>query len=191
MLRPEYFLAIVLFHCLPVFAGNPYRLTDDPARRLQLPDRTDHLPYAAEVRTAAAKHRLTPALLHALIAQESAYRNDAVSSAGAQGLMQLMPATATRFGVRDSHSAGQNINAGAAYLRLLLDRYDQNLELALAAYNAGEGAVDKYQGKIPPYAETRRYVPAVKARYERVKQEGNPYRLAPAGTWSSAVSIRP
>ena len=191
MWRPEYFLAIALCHCLPAFAGNPYRLADDPARRLQLPDRTDKLPYAGEVRAAAAKHRLTPALLHALIAQESAYRNDAVSSAGAQGLMQLMPATAERFGVRDTHSPHQNINAGAAYLRLLLDRYDQNLELALAAYNAGEGAVDKYQGKIPPYAETRRYVPAVKARYVRAQQEGSPYRLAPAAAWSGTQTVRP
>lgn len=179
-MKTECLLIALFCHCLPAFGGNPYRLVDDPARRLQLRDRTDRLPYAEEVRAAAAKHRLTPALLHALIAQESAYRNDAVSSAGAQGLMQLMPDTAARFGVRDAHSPRQNIEAGAAYLRLLLDRYDQNLELALAAYNAGEGAVDKHRGEIPPYAETRRYVPAVKARYERVQQAGNPYRLTPA-----------
>lgn len=190
-MKPECLLIALLCHCLPVMAGNPYRLVDDPARRMQLPDPTGHLPYAVEVRAAAEKHKLAPALLHALIAQESAYRKDAVSSAGAQGLMQLMPATAARFGVRDAHSPRQNIEAGAAYLRQLLDRYDQNLDLALAAYNAGEGAVAKYQGKIPPYAETRRYVPAVRDRYQRALQEGNPYRLVPAASSPGAQKLRP
>lgn len=158
--------------------ASPYRLqVADNAFRLQLPDRTDHLPYADLVRAAAQRHQLEPALLHAVIAQESGYQAGAVSQAGAQGLMQLMPATAARFGVRDSHAPAQNIEAGARYLRLLLNRYQQNLDLALAAYNAGEGAVDAHGRNIPPYAETRRYVPRVKDRYAIVRDAGNPYRL--------------
>lgn len=158
--------------------ASPYRLqVASNAFRLQLPDRTDHLPYAELVRAAAERHQLEPALLHAVIAQESGYQTGAVSGAGAQGLMQLMPATAARFGVRDSHAPAQNIEAGARYLRLLLNRYQQNLDLALAAYNAGEGAVDAHGRNIPPYAETRRYVPRVKDRYATVRDAGNPYRL--------------
>lgn len=167
--------------------ASQYRLqVASSAFQLQLPDATSHLPYATLIRDAARRHQLEPALLHAVIAKESAYQTTAVSSAGAQGLMQLMPATATRFGVRDTHSAAQNIEAGARYLRLLLNRYQQNLDLALAAYNAGEGAVDAYGKKIPPYAETQRYVPSVKNRYTAVREAGNPYRLR-----QSAVSPLP
>lgn len=171
---------IVLTCCstLQAAEASPYRLqVGSQAFRLQLPDRTDHLPYADLVRAAAQRHQLEPALLHAVIAQESGYQASAVSQAGAQGLMQLMPATAARFGVRDSHAPAQNIEAGARYLRLLLNRYQQNLDLALAAYNAGEGAVDAHGRNIPPYAETRRYVPRVKDRYATVREAGNPYRL--------------
>lgn len=101
-------------------------------------------------------------LLHAVILAESAYDAKAVSSAGAQGLMQLIPATAKRFGVLDSFDPEQNMRGGAAYLKWLLERFDDDLELALAAYNAGEGAVEKYGRSIPPYPETTAYVRKVK-----------------------------
>lgn len=185
MLKPSLLIGLLL--SAQAFAGgNPYRLADKQDYRLQLPDTTGSLPYAAEVRAAAHRHGIEPALLHAVIARESGYRADALSPAGAQGLMQLMPDTAQRFGVRDVHSPRQNIEGGAAYLRVLLDRYGQNLDLALAAYNAGEGAVDAHGREVPPYAETRRYVPAVKLHYEKVRQDGNPYRLR-----TTAVSGKP
>lgn len=106
----------------------------------------------------AEKHRLLPELLHAVIEAESAYDPDAVSHAGAVGLMQLMPMTAKRFGVTDRKDPEQSVEAGATYLRLLLDRFDNDLKLAIASYNAGENAVEKYGRNIPPYRETRHYV---------------------------------
>ncbi len=106
----------------------------------------------------ARRYRLSPALLHAVIRAESAYNHRAVSHAGAQGLMQLMPATAARYGVRDSFDPADNIRGGSAYLRFLLDLFDQDVKLAVAGYNAGEGAVLKYGRSIPPYSETQAYV---------------------------------
>lgn len=135
------------------------------------------MPYDAQVRAAAAGWKLDAALLHAVIATESNHSPTAVSPAGAVGLMQLMPATARRFGVDNPRSPEQNLKGGAAYLRHLLDRFDQNLDLALAAYNAGEGAVEAHRRQIPPYAETRRYVPEVTRRYRELKSRSNPYRL--------------
>ena len=105
-----------------------------------------------------------PRFLHAVIKQESRYKNAAVSHAGAQGLMQLMPATAKRFGNKDPHDAVSNIEAGTKYLKWLLKRFDGDVKLALAGYNAGEGAVDKYNG-IPPYDETQNYVKKIVANY--------------------------
>lgn len=109
----------------------------------------------------AQRYGLLPELLHAVIRAESAYNASAVSHAGAEGLMQLMPATARRYGVRDSFDPDQNVRGGAAYLRDLLDMFDQDLRLALAGYNAGENAVIKYGRRIPPYSETQSYVKIV------------------------------
>ena len=108
--------------------------------------------------------RVSPAFALAVIAVESGGRADAVSGAGAQGLMQLIPATAERFGVTDSLNAGQNIKGGVAYLDWLLKEFDNDPVLALAGYNAGENAVKKHGG-VPPYAETRDYVPKVLAAF--------------------------
>jgi len=107
-----------------------------------------------------------PRFIHAVIWQESKYDQDARSHAGAQGLMQLMPATAKRFGCDgdDLNDPKKNIEAGTKYLSWLLKRFDGNVELALAGYNAGEGAVDKYNG-VPPYNETRNYVKIISQRY--------------------------
>jgi soluble lytic murein transglycosylase-like protein len=116
---------------------------------------------------AARRAALQPELLRAIIAVESAFNPKAVSRAGAQGLMQLHPKTARRYGVGDAFDPEQNVRAGARYLSDLLHRYDNNLELALAAYNAGEDAVDRYGRQIPPYRETQEYVPAVLRLYRR------------------------
>lgn len=113
---------------------------------------------------AANGEGLDPRFVHAVIWQESKYKQAARSHAGAQGLMQLMPATAERFGCEDAYDPESNIKAGTKYLRWLLKRFDGNVELALAGYNAGEGAVDKYNG-IPPYNETRNYVKIISKRY--------------------------
>jgi len=120
------------------------------------PSRRAH--YAAMIEGTARRYHLPPELLHAVIKTESAYNPAALSSAGATGLMQLMPATARRYKVGDIWDPQQNLNGGARYLRYLLDLFEQDLRLALAAYNAGENAVIKYGNRIPPYPETQRYV---------------------------------
>lgn len=114
----------------------------------------------------ANAHELRPALIHAVIRAESAYRADAVSSKGAVGLMQLMPATAERYGVRNREDPEQNVQGGVAYLRDLLDLFDRDLQLALAAYNAGENAVMRYDNTIPPFPETQNYVRKVIRFYQ-------------------------
>ncbi|MBD3307974.1 transglycosylase SLT domain-containing protein [candidate division KSB3 bacterium] len=114
----------------------------------------------------AEAYRLHPELVKAIIKVESNYNARAVSPKGAQGLMQLMPATAKRFGVTDSFDPEENIRGGAKFLRYLFDEFgEQNLELVLAGYNAGEEAVRQYGNKIPPYSETRNYVKRVKSLY--------------------------
>ena len=113
-------------------------------------------------------------LVKAMIRQESNFKIRAVSSKDAQGLMQMIPATAKRFGVTDVFSPDQNIRGGTKYIKWLLDRYHGNLDFALAGYNAGEGKVDRYKG-IPPYRETKHYVKRVKHFYRQYQnQAGNP-----------------
>lgn len=126
--------------------------------------------YASEIHTAASEFGVEEAIVRAIIHAESAYRPNALSHAGAQGLMQLIPATASRFGVADPFDPGQNIRGGVRYLAWLMKRYSSNLTLVAAAYNAGEGAVDR-NGGVPPYSETQRYV-------QRVGQLADRYRSA-------------
>jgi hypothetical protein len=116
--------------------------------------------FDAHVNEAAALHQVSPDLVKAVITVESEFDQWAVSSKGARGLMQLMPDTARRLGVADSFDARQNIFAGTQYLRMMLDLFAGDVELALAAYNAGPGAVQRYGG-VPPYKETRGYVQKV------------------------------
>ena len=118
--------------------------------------------YDPDIEDAAALHHVSPALVKAVIKIESAFDQWAVSSKGAQGLMQLMPPTARRFGVSDSFNARQNIFAGTRYLRILLDLFQGDVDLALAGYNAGENAVRRYGG-VPPYKETRNYIRKVRS----------------------------
>lgn len=118
---------------------------------------------------AANKYQLEPAFLHAVITAESSYRRKAISSAGAKGLMQLMPVTAKRFGVDDPFDPKQSIHAGALYLNTLLKEF-KTKELALAAYNAGEGTVRRYKRQIPPYPETQKYVKKVLGFYRYYKK---------------------
>jgi len=124
----------------------------------------------ALLHAAARTHGIDEMLLRAVVHVESGFNPLARSHAGAAGLMQLMPATAQRYGVRDRHDVAQNIEGGTRYLKDLLKMFKGDISLALAAYNAGEGAVQKYGNRIPPYSETRAYVPAVLARYREYLQ---------------------
>ncbi|HYP01426.1 MAG TPA: lytic transglycosylase domain-containing protein [Pyrinomonadaceae bacterium] len=112
----------------------------------------------------SARHGVDPVLIYSIMHRESAFKKMAVSYKGARGLMQLMPATAARFGVRNIFDPSQNIEAGTRYMRWLLNRFGGDVGLALAGYNAGEGAVDKYRG-VPPYRETQEYVRRISQRY--------------------------
>lgn len=133
-----------------------------------------YLPYAPNaltptdlqylVRTASQRNDVAPALVNAVVMAESAGDPSAISTAGAQGLMQLMPGTSAGCGVTNAFDPAQNVDCGSRYLHELLARYGNNIELAVAAYNAGPGAVDRFHG-IPPYAETRAYVARVLTSY--------------------------
>jgi soluble lytic murein transglycosylase-like protein len=135
------------------------------------------------VREAAERHHIDPALVRAVIETESGWNPTAKSPKGALGLMQLIPTTAVRFGVNDAFSPQQNVDAGVRYLKTLLQRYNGNLDLALAAYNAGEGAVDRAHG-IPAFRETRDYVQKVQNAYFR------PGSGRMEGVWSNPRAIR-
>jgi soluble lytic murein transglycosylase-like protein len=129
------------------------------------------------VTRAARQHRLHPALLFAVMKAESSFNPIVVSKAGAVGLMQLVPETAMRHGVQNLYDTNENVAGGARHLRYLLDRFHGNTRLALAAYNAGEGKVDRYK-QIPPYKETRHYVQKVLSYYRDYRKDA---RLLPLG----------
>ncbi len=128
--------------------------------------------FASLITEASQEYVLPDSLVHAVITAESAYNPDALSHAGALGLMQLMPETAKRFGVTDRKDPRANVYAGTRYLKLLLGMFNNDLQLAVAAYNAGENAVIKYGNKIPPYPETQNYVRKVLKYYKKYREEG-------------------
>jgi soluble lytic murein transglycosylase-like protein len=173
--------------------GNPGRATSSGARLVPASTRTraeraealrrlskDQLEKMAH--EAAERHRLDPALVKAVIEAESNWNPEAVSSKGAQGLMQLIPGTAESLGVNDAFDPAQNLDGGVRHLRALLEKYDGDLEKALAAYNAGAGAVDR-AGGVPNYRETRDYVQKVTDSYFR------PGSGRSGSYWSHARSI--
>jgi soluble lytic murein transglycosylase-like protein len=117
----------------------------------------------------AQRNNIDPLLLYSIMHQESSFKRRAISPKGARGLMQLMPGTAARFGVSNIFDPKQNIEGGARYVSFLLNRFNGDLSLTLAGYNAGEGAVDKYGWRIPPYAETQEYVRRISRRYNLLR----------------------
>jgi soluble lytic murein transglycosylase-like protein len=139
------------------------------------------LSLAASLTAAARAHNIDPLLLHAIAHVESRHNARAVSPAGARGVMQVMPATGRRFGVKDDKTlfdADTNLRASAAYLRTLRDRHGDDLRLVLAAYNAGEGAVEKHGRNVPPYPETQAYVRDVIAVHRRLSAQ---FAVSPSG----------
>jgi soluble lytic murein transglycosylase-like protein len=133
---------------------------------------TDIGKYDSLIEKAASKYQVSPALIKAVIKTESNFNHQAVSRVGARGLMQLMPATASYLQVADSFHPEHNIEGGVRYLRYLLNLYQNNLSLALAAYNAGEAAVSRYN-RIPPYRETQVYVQRVLSYFNRYSNDGS------------------
>ena len=135
---------------------------------------------------AGTKNGIDPLLLYSVMHQESSFKSHAVSPKGARGLMQLMPGTAIRFGVTNIFDPRQNIEGGARYLRFLSDRFDGELSLILAGYNAGEGAVEKYGWRIPPYAETQEYVRRISRRYSLIQDPNSALYARPLSTRQAA-----
>jgi soluble lytic murein transglycosylase-like protein len=165
-------------HYTDVPDNNRYRLLVlSPQDRTASGDRYDMTllakaaQYDAMIEKAAVSASVESNLLRAVIVVESGFNYRAVSKRGAVGLMQLMPATATRFGVSNPYDPRENVHGGARYLKFLMDRFGQNMRLALAAYNAGEGAVDRNGGQIPPYEETMAYVPRVMKIYRQLMEQ--------------------
>jgi soluble lytic murein transglycosylase-like protein len=165
-------------HYTDVPDNNRYRLLVlSPHERTASGDRYDAMlltragQYDAIIERAAVAASLEPDLLRAVIVVESGFNSRAVSKRGAVGLMQLMPATANRFGVSNPFDPRENVHAGARYLKFLIDRFGQNVRLALAAYNAGEDAVERNGGQIPPFTETMAYVPRVLKIYQMLKEQ--------------------
>src|SRR5262245_52455747 len=148
----------------PRYRGLPGYVSGTAAGYLRLA-RTDTAAYGTEIKDASARYGVPEKLVHAVIRVESAFNPRAVSVKGAQGLMQLMPETASMLGVRNSFDPQQNIDGGVRHLRGLIDRFGNDLPLALAAYNAGEKAVMNHRG-IPPFPETRDYVTRVLQIYD-------------------------
>jgi len=134
--------------------------------------------YDAIIEAEAKSAGVEPNLLRAVIVVESGFNSHAVSKRGAVGLMQLMPETATRFGVSDRYDPQQNVRGGALYLGFLINRFRQNVRLALAAFNAGEDAVDRNSGQIPPFTETLEYVPKVLRIYQTLTERQRQTALA-------------
>lgn len=145
------------------------------AKRLSaLYQRPSSLPFDREIRKVAQQHNIDPLFLHAIVETESGYRPEAVSHAGARGLMQIMPETGAELGFDEAalFKPSRNLEAGARHLKTLQRRFGRNLELVLGAYNAGVGAVEKYGNRVPPYAETRAYVGKVMSRYHALLDPG-------------------
>ena len=134
-----------------------------------MPSEADIRRYSGIVQSAARTNGVDSALVHAVITAESGYNPNAVSRKGATGLMQLMPETARRYGVTNLFDPVENIHGGVRYLRDLLNLFNGNIELAVAGYNAGENAVIRHGNNVPPYAETKAYVPKVIGIYERFR----------------------
>lgn len=150
--------------------GTPINGASNYNAKVFMPSQADIEKYAAIIKTASKAYGVDASLVHAVISAESAYNQFAISRAGAMGLMQLMPDTARRYGVQNMMDPTENIHGGVRYLRDLLAMFKGRVDLAVAAYNAGENAVVRHGHRIPPYAETRHYVPKVLGFYKNFQK---------------------
>src|SRR5258708_29241096 len=150
--------------------GSPINPATNYNAKVFMPSQADIEKYANIIQTASKAYGVDASLVHAVISAESQYNRYAVSRTGAMGLMQLMPETARRYGVQNMMDPAENIHGGVRYLRDLLAMFKGRIDLAVAAYNAGENAVLRYGHQIPPYAETRHYVPKVLAFYKNFQK---------------------
>jgi soluble lytic murein transglycosylase-like protein len=150
--------------------GSPVSPARNYNAQVFMPSQADIEKYSAIIRTASKAYGVDASLVHAVISAESAYNQFAVSRTGAMGLMQLMPDTARRYGVQNMMDPAENIHGGVRYLADLLTMFKGRIDLAVAAYNAGENAVVRYGHQVPPYAETRHYVPKVLAFYKNFQK---------------------
>ncbi len=144
--------------------------------------------YDSYIRASAARHGVDPGLMKAMMHTESAFNPNARSPVGAQGLMQLMPATARRFNVANAWNPAENIEGSAKYIAWLMKRFNNNVEFAVAGYNAGEGNVDKYKG-IPPFKETRNYVQRVMSRYHSLYKNDAGFTVSNANVSSGMQNV--
>lgn len=174
-------LVLVVFFSVPsIFKNTLIALTlsektTDKTLEVE-PIKSADTPYDRMISAAGTRYGVDPELIRLVIGQESGFKANARSPRNAQGLMQLIPETAQRFGIKNPYDPQQNINGGTRYLRWLLNRFDGDVKLALAGYNAGENAVKRYGNKVPPYKETRQYVKKIAAAY------GNDHHSVPAQT---------
>jgi len=166
--------------------GTPAPAGSIPALRGYTTGSSDIDTYLVESGT---RNGVDPLLLYSVMHQESSFKYHAISPKGARGLMQLMPPTAMRFGVTNIFDPRQNIEGGARYMAFLLDRFNNDVSLALAGYNAGEGAVEKYGWRIPPYSETQEYVRRITRRYD-ILRDPNAAFYAPRISRSQVAAIR-
>jgi hypothetical protein len=143
----------------------------------------------AMIADSGRRNGVDPVLLYAIMHRESSFKKFAVSNKGARGLMQLMPGTAARFGVKNIFDPRQNIEAGARYIRILLNMFDGDVRLALAGYNAGEGAVLKYGRRVPPYSETQEYVRRISQRYALMR-DPETARRAPVVSRAQVATLK-
>ena len=174
-----YRLSIAEPHSLRLHGEGPVAVAPEPRNEPAMPLQLAHRPYAELIYKAAGRAVLDPVLVHAVIFVESRYDSAARSPKGAIGLMQVLPETAARYGVLDpAHSPEANIKAGTRYLQDLMRLFDSRLDLALAAYNAGEKAVLRHGRRIPPYRETQLYVPAVLGKYREWQEPVRPAKAA-------------
>jgi hypothetical protein len=162
---------------------DPEKIAQDGSGRKALGWSTGSKRLDALIRQNGSRHSVDPYLIFLVMEQESHFNSRVVSPKGAQGLMQLMPGTGARFGVRRPFDPAQNISGGTRFLRQLLNRFNGRVDLVLASYNAGEGAVIKYGHKVPPYRETRNYVRNISKRYRRSKP---PAKTTPSASSSGA-----
>lgn len=152
--------------------GMPISPSSSYSAKVFMPSQENIEKYAHIIKTASRAYGVEPSLVHAVISAESAYDRYAISRTGAMGLMQLMPDTARRYGVQNMMDPTENIHGGVRYLRDLLSMFKGRVDLAVAAYNAGENAVIRHGHRIPPYAETRHYVPKVLGFYRNFQKRG-------------------